>query len=141
MTASIVLEGVVDFLKRLFAVSLAQEISSGKEDFSIVLESDRDFVELLITLSFINSFTSVTRASNVSGCSSFLIASLIRFFKFAQSSAVFYLSTGSSTFTNLSLSPLLPTSFLRQNIIIAMTPMTPRAPSTHQSQVRLLSSS
>ena len=54
VTASLVLEGVVDFLKRLFAVSLAQEISSGKEDVSIVLEFDRDVVELLITLSFIN---------------------------------------------------------------------------------------
>ena len=54
MPASLGLEGVVDSLKRLFALSLAQEISSGKEEVSIVLEFDRDIVELLITLSFIN---------------------------------------------------------------------------------------
>ena len=48
--ASLCLEDVVDLLKRLFALTVAQDISSLEKYGSIVLESDRNGGELPSTL-------------------------------------------------------------------------------------------
>ena len=50
--ASLLLEDVVDLLKRLFALSVAQDISSLEKHGSILLELNRDGGELPSTLQF-----------------------------------------------------------------------------------------
>ena len=49
-----VLAEIADLLKRLLAVSFAQDSSPREESGSIVLECDRDGVELLSALHFLN---------------------------------------------------------------------------------------
>ena len=50
--ASLFLEDVVNLLKRLFALNVAQDISSLEKDGSILLELNRNFGELPSTLKF-----------------------------------------------------------------------------------------
>ena len=57
--ASLVLEDVVDLLKRLFAPGVAQDSSAREEDGSVVLESDRDGVELPSALQFCHEIAHV----------------------------------------------------------------------------------
>ena len=52
----LVLEGVANLLKRLFALRIAQDSSSGEKYGSIVLELNRYFVELLSSNKFIYAF-------------------------------------------------------------------------------------
>ena len=52
--ASLVLKEVANLLKRLFAPSVAQDSSFGEKSSSIILELNRDGVELTIKLSVVN---------------------------------------------------------------------------------------
>ena len=57
--ASLFLEDVVDLLKRLFALRVAQDISSLEKYGSIFLKSNRDGVELPSTLKFYHEIVHV----------------------------------------------------------------------------------
>ena len=57
--ASLVFENVVNLLKCFFAISFAQDSSSGEKHGSIFLERDRDGVELPSTLEFCQEISHV----------------------------------------------------------------------------------